>query len=397
MGDINAVAQIISMFFMVTYGAICLVSFLEHFAADPAYRPTFKSKWYLSLLGAVACIWLMFKMNFAYAVASIVLMGGIYIMVTYFNKEKKALSKIFQGVIFQVSRNLQLFLQKSNTENQKSDWRPAVICLSKEPFKRIDAFDLLRWVSQKYGFGTYISLIDGYLSRENSAHAKQTVEELIQVTKGTKNKIFFSTIVSPSFTTAIAQVIQLPGITGKPNNTILIEFERKHDTTNSIEDFISNFSLIHAMEFDVFLLSTSSRSFGFKREIDIWITAKDYENANLMILTAFIIMGHEDWKNGEIKLYTIVQDEDLELHKTELTDKIQAGRLPISINNIEILTDDEKVGSKTLINKYSSKADLTIIGFRSEMMKRQGKELFDGYDDLGNILFVNSTTEIELS
>jgi amino acid transporter len=45
-GDINFVAQIISMFFMVTYAAICMVSFLEHFAADPAYRPTFRSKWY---------------------------------------------------------------------------------------------------------------------------------------------------------------------------------------------------------------------------------------------------------------------------------------------------------------------------------------------------------------
>ena len=40
-GDVNFVAQIISMFFMVTYGAICAVSFLEHFAADPSYRPTF--------------------------------------------------------------------------------------------------------------------------------------------------------------------------------------------------------------------------------------------------------------------------------------------------------------------------------------------------------------------
>ena len=40
MGDINAVAEIISMFFMVTYGAICLVSFLEHMAADLSYRPT---------------------------------------------------------------------------------------------------------------------------------------------------------------------------------------------------------------------------------------------------------------------------------------------------------------------------------------------------------------------
>ena len=53
MGDVDFVAQIISMFFMVTYGAICTVSFLEHFAADPSYRPAFRSRWYFSGFGAV--------------------------------------------------------------------------------------------------------------------------------------------------------------------------------------------------------------------------------------------------------------------------------------------------------------------------------------------------------
>ena len=35
-GDINLVAEVIAMFFMVTYGAICLISLLEHFSADPS-------------------------------------------------------------------------------------------------------------------------------------------------------------------------------------------------------------------------------------------------------------------------------------------------------------------------------------------------------------------------
>ena len=80
-GDVNFVAQIISMFFMVTYGAICLISFLEHFAADPAYRPTFRSNWYISLIGALFSIWLMFKMNAPYAALSVVIMGIIYYVI----------------------------------------------------------------------------------------------------------------------------------------------------------------------------------------------------------------------------------------------------------------------------------------------------------------------------
>lgn len=63
LGNVDLVARIVSMFFMVTYGALCAISFLEHFAARPSYRPSFRSKWYLSFWGAVLCLLLMFQMD----------------------------------------------------------------------------------------------------------------------------------------------------------------------------------------------------------------------------------------------------------------------------------------------------------------------------------------------
>lgn len=395
-GNVNFVAEIISMFFMVTYGAINLVSFFEHFAADPSYRPTFKSKWYISLIGTIACFWLMFKMNLTYAIASTILMTSIYFMVSYFNKEKKAVSKIFQGVIFQISRNLQLFLQKSNTNVEENDWRPSVICLSNNHLERLDAFDLLKWVSHRYGFGTYIRLIDGYLSKETGRQSKESIENVIELTKEIKNKIFFGSVVSPSITTAIAQVIQLPGITGKQNNTILFEYSRNSEKDKDLDAFISNFSMIKALHFDSYLLSSSQRGFGLKKNIHIWISDRDYHNANLMILTAYIILGHSDWKNAEIRIFTLASKENKAGHRAELENIIKEGRLPISIHNIEIITRDDNLSKKELISKKSKLADLTIKGFRSEALKHKGEKLFEGYSIEGNMLFVNSTNEIEI-
>jgi amino acid transporter len=74
LGDVNAVATIISMFFMVTYGSLCLISFLNHFGASPSYRPSFRSKWYISLTGFLAAIWIMFKINTPYAFLALILM-----------------------------------------------------------------------------------------------------------------------------------------------------------------------------------------------------------------------------------------------------------------------------------------------------------------------------------
>ena len=114
-GDINFVAQIISMFFMVTYGAICLISFLEHFSGDPSYRPTFKSRWYISLVGAVLSIWLMFKMNTPYAILSISIMIGFYYYISKNSSDRREIVSLFRDVLVQFARQLQIFLQKGDS------------------------------------------------------------------------------------------------------------------------------------------------------------------------------------------------------------------------------------------------------------------------------------------
>ena len=225
MGGLDVVAQIISMFFMVTYGSLCLISFLQHFAADPAYRPTFKSKWYFSLFGAIACFGLMFFMNPFYAFLALMLMVLFYLFVSYSNKDKRNLAVIFQGVIFQISRSLRIFIQKAEKEKVIS-WRPSVVCISANSFDRFAAFDFLRWISQKYGFGTYIHKIDGYLSKSTDAEAETAKARLIKMTETSKSNIYIDTLVSPSFTSAIAQVIQLPGISGTENNLLMFEFSK---------------------------------------------------------------------------------------------------------------------------------------------------------------------------
>ena len=74
LGNVDAVARLISMFFMVTYGSLCAISFLEHFAARPSYRPSFRSRWYISLFGAVICLLMMFQMDPLFALLALVMM-----------------------------------------------------------------------------------------------------------------------------------------------------------------------------------------------------------------------------------------------------------------------------------------------------------------------------------
>ncbi len=393
-GDVNFVAQIISMFFMVTYGAICLISFLEHFAADPSYRPTFKhNKWYYSLAGSLLSFWLMFKMNLSYAIIAILTMGIIYWIISKYRPEKRGLEKLFKGVVFQLSRQIQIFVQQANKEEQEYNWRPFAVCVSPDSFDRQSAFDLLGWISNKYGFGTYIHYIEGFLNPQTFHQSRQTLDRLIHRAKGSKTRVYIDTIISPSYTSAIAQVIQLSGISGKGSNLILFEFPK--DKPESLKDALDNYKLLDACKLDVCFLNTSIKGFGYKKEIHVWIGGHDFYNANLMILLAYIIIGHPDWHKGFIKIYSLVQAGELAEQRKKWVENIKTWRLPISPNNIEMVTFNKGDHKESIIKDKSHDADLTVVGFSRDDINN-GVDRFTQYDKMGNILFVNAYRKKEI-
>ena len=392
LGSIDTVAKVISMFFMVTYGALCTISFFQHFAADPSYRPAFKSKWYISLLGALMCLFLMFRMEPGYAFLSILMMVFIYMGLSRYSGDKSGMANIFQGVIFQLIRQIQVFIQKA--EKDDDNWRPSVICISGQSFKRPAAFEMMRWISHRYGFGTYLHYIKGYFSKDTHAQSRQELGQLIRAADLSDSNVYVDTLVSPSYTTAIAQCLQLPSVSGKENNMILFEFSKNNP--DELADIMDNYSMVRTAGFDTCILASSDKGLDVKAEIHIWITPSDFNNANLMILLGYVIIGHPQWKKAQIKIFAIVPSGEMEEEKNELLTLIKTGRLPISARNISIIEKTEEKGNKELINENSSLADLTIVGFRSEAIKQIGEELFLGYEQTGDVLFVNSTHSKEI-
>ncbi len=393
-GNVNMVARIISMFFMLTYGFLCLISFLNHFGSSPSYRPTFRSHWALSLIGFVFSIYLMFKMDSLYAVLAIVVIVILYVCISYYHSERQGLESIFRSALFQINRNLQVYLQKNQSMKKKTSWHPSAICVTEVNSDRDNAFRLLAWVSDKYGFGTYIQYIQGYYSRTTHDQAKEALDLLIERAESRKSNVYVDTIVSPSYTSAIAQIIQLPGISGLDNNLALFEYDKK-DPEN-LEQIVENYSLVRSGGYDVCILGGSNRGVNYHEGIHIWVRRVDYDNLNLMVLLSYIILGHSDWKGGEIKIFNVLRPGQHDEATDHLLELVKTGRLPISLKNVEFINIDESMNLKTMINEKSVKAGLTMIGFRSEQIKHEGEKLFEGYTEMGDILFMNAFRDKEI-
>ena len=394
-GGVDVVAQIITMFFLVTYGSLCLISFLNHFGSSPSYRPSFKSKWYISFLGFLTAVWVMFQISLIYTLVAFTTITLIYLYMDNFHKERKGFAALFANSLFKVNRDLQIYLQKKKTRDTlKNDWRPSAICISKNTFKRSNALNLIDWISYKYGFGTYLHLIDGYFSRKTSAQAEEELKSLV-TNLDSSNHVYIDTIISPSTTSAIAQSIQIPGIAGMENNMVIFEFDK--NDPQDLNGIIDNFRMVNAGGFDVCILASSHKPIVFKNGVHIWVRSFDTENTNLMILLGFIILGHPHWKKANIKLFNICSEEDAENVRKQMIELVGTGRLPITPKNVEVVIRDQNRSIKEIICTNSHDAGLTMIGFNENSFNNGNTELFDGYDEMGNILFVhsNGVKEIE--
>ncbi len=391
LGSVDLVARIISMFFMVTYGALCTVSFLEHFAARPSYRPSFRSKWYISLFGAVMCLLVMFQMNPIYAVLSILILAILYWVIGSRSDGKNDLSSIFEGVAAQATRYLQIKLQKGAPD----DWRPSVVMITPRTFDRSSPIQLLAWICRRYGFGTYLHFIKGRLDRKTYLESVEISRRLVEIVSSKHSEIYVDTMISPSMASALAQTLQVPGVSGIDNNTILFEFSI-HDEPEVLEQMQSGLSLASVPRLNRLVLRHGDHFFGNRRSIHVWLTWHDYRNANLMILLAYILLGHPDWKDGEISVFAAYPHDQVTERTHQLNQMIDEGRLALSNKNVQVIPTDDRVDFTRLVQNRSGNADLVLLGFTESRRAEKGADLFLRHPTLRDILFVSAAEQIDI-
>lgn len=394
-GDVDFIARILTMFFIVTYGVLCAVSFLEHFAGNPSYRPTFHSRWYLSLVGTVMCGLMMIQINVLYAFISIFLMLSIYLGLRHTHRGQRDLTAIFQGTMFQLTRWLQITLQKNRVISAEGGWRPSIVAVTQFGERRLGHFDLLRWFCHRHGFGHFIQFFHGDYSFLDEIEARIHVDELIQRTEISRAGIFVDTLICPSFQLAIAQTLQMPGISGLPNNSILLEFDR--DNPSEIMEVGQGARLAANSMFNVLILRSTKYRFGYRSSIHVWVTEENLGNAPMMLLLAYIIVGHPEWRRGEIQLFACFDSMDAERETNRLSTLMKEGRLPISAQNVTSVACSSGEALEEEVTHHSSQADLVIAGLVTENLEPDAvTQALQCYEGANDVLFVHSVERIAI-
>ncbi len=394
-GNVNLVATLISMFFMVTYGSLCAISFLEHFAARPSYRPSFRSRWYISLLGAIMCFLLMFQISFAFAVLAILVLVALYQGLRIAKGGEGDLASLFHDVITQATRYMQIRLQQRRVDQPPDEWRPSVIMVNDRTFDRRSPLTMLRWLCHRYGFGTYVHFIKDKLTETTFSESNAVRSRLLELARRQHSTVYMDTVVSPSITSALAQTLQVPGVSGMSNNSILFEFAQR-DSLDVVESVVDQCKFAAGTDMTLMVLRHSETHFGGRESIHVWLTWNDKANANTMILLSYILLGHPDWEHAQVQVFAALPETEVEGTRQEFAQLIKEERLPISEKNIQYIATETAETFRKLVIEKSFDADLTVIGFDMHGLETRGAEVFTNHGQLHDVLFVRAPRQIKI-
>jgi hypothetical protein len=168
------------------------------------------------------------------------------------------------------------------------------------------------------------------------------------------------------------------------------------DDPDVLDEIREACSIASAARVSSLVLRHSDRFFGQHVTIHVWLTWHDYKNANLMILLSYILLGHPDWKESEIRIFAAFPQADVEKERERLNEMITSGRLPVQKRNVRVIATDERSDFASLVRSRSEEADLVILGFTEERLREKGMDLLLRHPDLSDVLFVSAEERVRI-
>jgi len=187
----------------------------------------------------------------------------------------------------------------------------------------------------------------------------------------------------------------MPGISGLPNNCVLLEFDR--DRPDEVEEVKEGIPLVANSLFNVLVLRSTGYRFGYRSSIDVWVTEDNLKNAPMMLLLAFIIVGHPDWRRAEIRLFACSEATDAKREANRLSTLMKEGRLPISMHNVTSVSYSSQKALEQEIEHRSSQTDLVIAGLTGEdIYSEKLAKTLQSYEAANDVLFVHAIEQISI-
>lgn len=353
-GDLNSIAPLITMAFMITYGTINLATFYETITKNPSYRPTFRySHWGTALAGALGCAIVMLLIDWKWAFGSTAIMASIY----YFIYRKQVESRwgdLSTGLMFERTRRNLLKLEQ--TLYHPKNWRPIILAMSGGSTNRRYLAIFGHWLTSGHGILNIGQVIQGNV--EDLVDRIENQEEVLSnFIRKEELEAFPNVVASPTVSEGIEYLIQCSGLGALRPNTLLLGWP---GAESKAEPLVASMRVIEELGRNVIIAKFNEVGedpwLAPPGTIDVWWRGR--QNGELMLLLAHLLKQNREWQNRTIRLMRIVTDEaaleDVNRHLSQL-----AVHSRIEVKTEVFVSDDPT----SVIQRESRNSAIAFLGF----------------------------------
>lgn len=387
-GDLNSIAPVITMFFMITYGALNFATFVEAYSGNPSYRPTFKyCHWGLSLIGTLLCCGVMFLIDPMWAMVAIVVMASVYRYLIRKELRSSWGDLKWGSALERIRRNL-LILE--GEDYHPKNWRPSVIVMGGVKEERLHIAKLGRALAGHHGL-----LMMGQVLKKSGENVLErheaTLKTMRKLIASARLEAFPVVTIAEDLPEGISALVQCSGVgVLRPN---LVMFGWSSDESQR-EKLLKSLSTVDTLRRSVCVLrcpNPESPKISREGSIDVWWLGQ--QNGQLMLLLAHILVQSEGWRNRTIRLMRMISSEQgIEETQDGLAALAAEARIPVDVKVVAGKNFKEALAT------HSASASLVILGLPhpKEMTIGHLDLLESTCADLPSVLWVHSAGDMSL-
>lgn len=354
LGDLNAIAQVLSMFFLTSYGLLNVSACLEELTSPPSWRPKFRVPWPVSLIGALGCFAAMFMIN-----AGATFIAAFVALAVYLLMERRHLKAWWgdmrSGLLMLIARNAIHALSKRPPDERT--WKPNILVLSGSPTTRWYLIELAHAISRDSGFLTVAAIVPTETPQDRVESMSQGVRDYLE-----KREVAAIVRVLPA-ASPIAGARLLARTYGygpiTPNTLLLGETEQREN----YKPFARLVETVCHQRQNLVIIRESDAPHepGEHKQIDIWWYGTQ-QNLGLMLALVHLLRRSQGWRGAILVLKSIVNTpEEQEGTLKRLESFIEKVRIQAHAE-VLIKTSDDVFST---IRRHSHDADLVFLGMRA--------------------------------
>uniref|UniRef100_A0A914YTL2 Solute carrier family 12 member 2 n=1 Tax=Panagrolaimus superbus TaxID=310955 RepID=A0A914YTL2_9BILA len=246
-GNLNAIASVISNFYLSTYALINFACFDNSFAKSPGFRPSFKyyHQW-ISLLGAILCVCVMFIISYQNALITFMFFGLLFF---YMAHRKPDVNWGSSKQAHAYRRAIQSCQKLEKINEHVKNYRPQILVLCGNPASRPSLVDFAHAITK----GNSLLVCGHVIPKKNGVHEmSSSVSILIQnLTKQIKTwfsnrrlKAFYFPLAAKNYRLGIQCLLQGSGLGKLKPNILFMGYKQNWDHKSALKDINDYFGII---------------------------------------------------------------------------------------------------------------------------------------------------------